>query len=256
MEFKFLKINKQDKVVTIEISRPEALNALNEELLNEIGSCISDLEKDNTNRVIIITGSGKAFIAGADIATMKTYNTPKGFDFGGLGQSVFNKIEKSHLVAIAAINGFALGGGLELALACDMRIASKSAKLGLPEVSLGLIPGFAGTQRLARLIGAGRAMEIIFTADMITAEDAYRIGIINRIVEPSDLISTANTMAASIVSRGANAIREAKRVIREGLDVSFEQGSKIEQKAFGDLFSHPETKEGLSAFLEKRKPNF
>ncbi len=256
MEFKHLKVNKQDKIVTIEISRPEALNALNRDLLLELESCIAHLEEDKTNRVVILTGTGKAFVAGADIAAMKEYDYEKAYEFGGVGQVVFTNIERSHLVIIAAINGFALGGGLELALACDIRVASKNAKLGLPEVGLGLIPGFGGTQRLPRLIGAGLAKEIIFTADMITTEEAYRIGLVNKLVEPADLLTTANAIATSICTRGSHAVREAKRVIWEGLETTQDEGMKLEQKAFGNIFNDKETSEGLSAFLEKRKPNF
>ena len=256
MEFKHLKIKKEEKIVTVEISRPEALNALNRDLLLEIESCIAHLEKDNTNRVVIITGSGKSFVAGADIAAMKNFDYEKGYEFGGLGQVVFNNIEKSHLAVIAAINGFALGGGLELALACDIRVASKNAKLGLPEVGLGLIPGFGGTQRLPRLIGPGLAKEIIFTAEMITAEEAYRIGLVNRLVEADELMNTAKTIANSICLRSPHAVKEAKRVIWEGLATSQDEGMRLEQKAFGFIFNDKETHEGLSAFLEKRKPNF
>lgn len=256
MEFKYLKINKQNRIATIEISRPEALNALNRDLLLELESSIAHLEEDKTTRVAIITGAGKAFVAGADIAAMKEYDYEKAYEFGGTGQVVFTHIERSPIVSIAAINGFALGGGLELAIACDIRIASKNAKLGLPEVGLGLIPGFGGTQRLPRLIGTGLAKEIIFTADMIPAEEAYRIGLVNKLVEPTDLLTTANTMANSICSRGSHAIREAKRVILESLETTQDEGMKLEQKAFGNIFNDKETHEGLSAFLEKRKPNF
>ena len=256
MDYKHLKVNKQDKIVTVEISRPEALNALNRDLLLELESCIAHLESDKSSRVVILTGAGKAFVAGADIAAMKTYDYEKGYEFGGVGQVVFTRIERSSLVVIAAINGFALGGGLELALACDIRVASKNAKLGLPEVGLGLIPGFGGTQRLPRLIGAGLAKEIIFTADMITAEEAYRIGLVNKLVEPADLLTTANAIATSICSRGGHAVREAKRVMWEGLETTQDEGMKLEQKAFGHIFNDKETAEGLSAFLEKRKPNF
>ena len=256
MEFKYLKLNKQNRITTIEIARPEALNALNRDLLLELESCIAHLEEDKTTRVAIIAGSGKAFVAGADIAAMKTYDYQKAYEFGGIGQVVFTRIERSPIVSIAAINGFALGGGLELAIACDIRVASKVAKLGLPEVGLGLIPGFGGTQRLSRLIGAGLAKEIIFTADMIPAEEAYRIGLVNKLVEPADLITTANNIANSICSRGSHAVREAKRVIWEGMETTQDEGMKLEQKAFGNIFNDKETHEGLSAFLEKRKPNF
>ncbi|MBE7412622.1 MAG: enoyl-CoA hydratase-related protein [Leptospiraceae bacterium] len=253
---KFLKIEKKDAVAKVEINRPEALNALNEELLSEIEENTKDLEKDSNIRVMILTGAGKAFVAGADIAKMKDFDSNGGHKFSDFGQRVFNSIQNSDLVSIAAINGFALGGGLELALSCDIRIASTNAKLGLPEVSLGLIPGFGGTQRLSRLVGLGKANELILTGDMITAEEALHFGLVNKLVSPEELLNSANSMAASILKKGTNAVKIAKRVTREGLDKTLPNGLELERIKFGELFETKETKEGLSAFLEKRKPNF
>ncbi|MCE9499461.1 MAG: enoyl-CoA hydratase/isomerase family protein [Leptospira sp.] len=256
MEFKFLKFEIRDGVDIIEIFRPDALNALNEELLIELEKGIIELEKKEESRVFILTGSGKAFVAGADISKMKNFDERGGAEFSGTGQRVFNRIQNSNLVSIAAINGFALGGGMELALACDIRIASNAARMGLPEVSLGLIPGFGGTQRLSRLVGIGKANELIMTGDMLSAEEAYRIGAVNRIASPEELISTSIAMAKTILTRGPRAVRVAKRVIREGLDLAFEKGLELEKKEFGGSFGQAESGEGLAAFLEKRKPNF
>lgn len=254
MDYKFLKLQKKDKLCIVEISRPEALNALNTDLLKEIKSCFIELEKEI--RVVILTGSGKAFVAGADIAAMKTYREKEALEFSELGQSAFDTIEKSKIVSIAAINGFALGGGLELALSCDIRIGSKNAKLGLPEVSLGLIPGFGGTQRLARILGKAIANELIFSGDMFSAEVAFQKGILNRLVEAEELLNESEKLANSILSRGTKAIQVAKKTISDSLDMTSEQGMKLEQKEFSNLFDGTESLEGLSAFLEKRKPNF
>ncbi|MCP5512766.1 MAG: enoyl-CoA hydratase/isomerase family protein [Leptospiraceae bacterium] len=258
MNYQFLKIEKPKVgLVLVKINRPQALNALNVDLLRELENCISEAENDPANRILVLTGEGeKAFVAGADIAAMKEYDQPRAEDFSELGQSVFNKFDQSRLITIAAINGFALGGGMELALSCDLRIGSNKAKLGLPEVSLGLIPGFGGTQRLGRLVGVGRAMEIILSGDMISAEEAYRIGIINRISEPEALMDTVWKLTDSILSRGPIAIQEAKRIIKNGIALSPVEGFRIEKLAFAGLFSGKESKEGLGAFLEKRKPNF
>ncbi len=251
----FIQIEESESVTVMKIKRPEALNALNETVLNEISETVSELEKKKPG-VVILTGEGKAFVAGADIAAMKTYSSAEAEKFAEKGQSVFNQIDQSSNIYIAAVNGFALGGGMELALACDIRIGSDKAKLGLPEVSLGLIPGFGGTQRMTRLIGSGRALEIILSADIISAEEGYRIGILNRLTTADELMNEAVKLAKTILSRGPVAIREAKRVSKRGLDLSLEKGLELEKKAFGALFSGNEPKEGLSAFLEKRKPNF
>jgi enoyl-CoA hydratase len=255
MEYKFLKISKKDKLAIIEISRAEALNALNITLLEEIKSAFLEQEKENT-RVIILTGTGKAFVAGADIASMKEFREKEALKFSELGQNCFQTIEDSKIVSIAAINGFALGGGLELALSCDIRIGSKNAKLGLPEVSLGLIPGFGGTQRLARITGKAVANEFIFSGDMFSAEVGFQKGILNRLVEAEELIPESEKLANSILSRGTKAIQIAKKTISNSLNLSLEKGMELEKKEFSNLFDGSESLEGLTAFLEKRKPNF
>jgi enoyl-CoA hydratase len=258
MNYQFLTIESPLPGATlITINRPDALNALNLKLLQEIEACVADIEKDPQNRIIIFTGSGKkAFIAGADIAAMKQFGTKEAEEFSTIGQSAMNRIDESPLISIAAINGFALGGGMELALACDMRIANNQAKMGLPEVSLGLIPGFGGTQRLTRLLGSGLALEIILSGEMLGAEEAHRIKLINRITSPEDLMETVFSLAKSILSRGPVAVREAKRVAKNGKSLSSIEGYKKERLAFAGLFGGAESKEGLSAFLEKRKPGF
>ncbi|MCB1192739.1 MAG: enoyl-CoA hydratase/isomerase family protein [Leptospiraceae bacterium] len=256
MEFKYLKIERKEDITFIEINRSEALNALNEDVLGELNDCFENLEKEKSNRVAVITGQGKAFVAGADIAKMRDFDPTKAYEFSNLGQSVFNKIDRSHIITIAAINGFALGGGMELALACDIRIASSKAKVGLPEVSLGLIPGFGGTQRLVRLVGTGIACEVVLTGNQYSAAEALQMGIVNKVTEPEELLSEATKMAKAILSRGTNAIQQAKRVIKLGIEDSMEGGLYQEKATFSSLFNTQEPKEGLSAFLEKRKPNF
>ncbi|TGL63783.1 enoyl-CoA hydratase-related protein [Leptospira sarikeiensis] len=257
MSESLIQIQKEGKLAILEINRPSALNALNESVLKELTAAFHSLEKDETTRVVIITGQGKAFVAGADIANMKDLDVSGAEEFATLGQGTFDRIQKSKLISIAAVNGFALGGGLELALACDIRIGSEKAKLGLPEVSLGLIPGFGGTQRLSRLIGYGRAAELIFTGDMIGAEEAYRIGLLNKLVKDGDdLISVAKTIAESILKRGPIAVATAKNTILNGLDTQFAKGIELEKKEFSNLFYGKESKEGMTAFLEKRAPNF
>lgn len=181
-----INITKEGGIAVLEINRPSALNALNEELLIQIKESFQSLEKDGATRVAIITGQGKAFVAGADIAKMRELEAKEAESFSRIGQEAFDAIQNSEIVSVAAVNGFALGGGLELALACDIRVGAEKAKLGLPEVSLGLIPGFGGTQRLARLIGYGRAIELVLTGDMISAEEAYRIGLLNKFVKDGE----------------------------------------------------------------------
>lgn len=246
----------QEGIPVLKISRPEALNALNKDLLVEIRESIKSLEQDVSVKAFLLTGEGKAFVAGADIAAMSKYGEKEALDFSELGQNVFNTLEESRLVSIALLNGFALGGGMELALACDIRYASNKAKLGLPEVSLGLIPGFGGTQRLARLAGTGVAGEWIYSADMFTAEEAFASGVVNRVTEPDKLLEEGIRLAKSIQSRGGKAISSAKSVMRKSLDLGLEEGMKKERVAFSELFEKEESKEGMTAFLEKRKPDF
>ncbi|EPG76463.1 putative 3-hydroxybutyryl-CoA dehydratase [Leptospira fainei serovar Hurstbridge str. BUT 6] len=252
-----INVTKEGAVALLEINRPSALNALNEELLIQIKESFQALEKDGTVRVAIVTGQGKAFVAGADIAKMRDLDAKAAEIFSRTGQEAFDTIQNSGIVSIAAVNGFALGGGLELALACDIRVGAEKAKLGLPEVSLGLIPGFGGTQRLARLIGYGRAIELVLTGDMISAEEAYRIGLLNKFVKDGeDLISVAKQIAQSLLKKGPIAVKTAKKIVQEGLDGPLSKGIEAECKAFGGLFAGKESKEGMAAFLEKRQPNF
>lgn len=255
MTYSNLKTQNQDGILTISISRPEALNALNTNFFNEMDHLLDAVGKDDSVKVIVLTGEGKAFVAGADIAEMVDKNSSEGTRFSLRGQSVFRKMEKLDKPIIAAINGFALGGGLELALACDIRLASAKAKFGQPEVNLGLIPGFAATQRLPRLIGTGNALWLLMTAEMIDAAEALRIGLVQKVFEPEVLMESAMAMAQLITSKGPKAVKKIKKVVREGMEMDFDAGSRLEADEFGSLFGN-EGEEGMRAFLEKRKPNF
>ena len=257
MEFKNVIVEIKEKVGLVKINRPDALNALNTETLGELRKAIHALSFDNeTVRVIVLTGEGKAFVAGADISEMKDMSALKAREFSHLGQGVFNFIASQEKPVIAAVNGFALGGGCELALACDIRIASDKAKFGQPEVNLGVIPGFAGTQRLSRLVGMAKAKELIFTGDMLDAQTAHSIGLVNQVVPADQLMTTCMDLANKIASKGPAAVRLAKTVINKGLQADLSTGSWYEAEAFGLCFATGEPKEGMSAFLEKRKPNW
>jgi len=252
-----LLFEKQEGIGIITVNRPKALNALNRATLVEIDSLFEVLGKDEEIKAIIITGSGdKAFVAGADITEMQQMTGVEGRAWGKLAQAVFHKIENFPRPVLAAVNGYALGGGCELAMACDIRIASEKAKFGQPEVSLGITPGFGGTQRLPRLIGRGRAKELLFTGDMIDAEEAYRIGLVNKIAAHQNLVETAKEMANRIMLRGPVAVTLCKAAVNEGLDVDLESGCAYEAEVFGLCFATADQKEGMTAFLEKRKPVF
>ena len=242
---------------TITINRPKALNALNRETLKEIKAAFTELETGGVIRVCIFTGAGeKAFVAGADIPELKELNLISGKEFVELGHQTFAQIENSKIVSIAAINGFALGGGCEFAMATDIRMASENAKLGQPEVNLGVIPGFGGTQRLTRLVGRGRAKELIFTARIITAEEALRIGLVEKVVPADKLIEEANKLADLIVSKGPLAVQYAKEVINRGADLDLRNANGYEMTAFAALCVSDDKNEGLTAFLEKRAAGF
>ncbi len=257
MKYEILRPEVKDGIAVVTISRPKALNALNTRFFEEMSDYIENVKTDDNVKVIIITGEGKAFVAGADIAEMVNKNQKEGSEFSRLGQKVFRSFELLDKPVIAAINGFALGGGLELAMACDFRTASTKAKFGQPEVNLGLIPGYAGTQRLSRLVGLGDALYLLMTADMIGAEDALRIGLVQKVFEPENLMEETLKIAKNITSKGPKAVKLIKKVVREGLTMDFDEGSELEAKNFGSLFGEGnEGKEGMSAFLEKRKPNF
>ena len=218
---------------------------------------IDDLEKDNDIYAVIITGAGeKSFVAGADIAEMKDLNEEQGREFGTLGNKVFRRLENLNKPTIAAISGFALGGGCELAMACDIRIASEKAKFAQPEAGLGITPGFGGTQRLARIVGIGKAKEMIYTCDMIKADEALRIGLVNKVVPLESLLDEASAMAAKIVANAPIAVRLCKDAINRGLQVDIDKAIEIEAEDFGKCFSSEDQKEGMSAFLERRDKNF
>ena len=256
MEYKNLTVEIKENIGWLKMNRPEALNALNAETLNELDNAIESLYNDDAVNVIVITGEGKAFVAGADIAEMKDMDALQARKFSQTGQNVFAKVENIEKPVIAAINGFALGGGCELAMACDIRIASEKAKFGQPEVGLGVTPGFAGTQRLARICGIGKAKELIFTGDMIDAAAAEKIGLVDKVVPPESLTEEVEKLAKKIAGNGPVAVRMAKNVINRGMDCNLQAGSYYEAEAFGLCFSSNQPKEGMGAFLEKRKPDW
>jgi enoyl-CoA hydratase len=256
MDFKNIIVDKEDGVGIVKMNRPTAMNALNSETLGDLERAFGYLGGSDNVRVIILTGEGKAFVAGADIAEMKDMSTDEARAFSQKGQKVFDLIARIDKPVIAAVNGFALGGGCELAMACDIRIASEKAKLGQPEVNLGIIPGFAGTQRLARLVGAAKAKELIFTGDLIDAQTAHSVGLVNQVVPAEELMDVCMEMAKKIASKGPTAVKLAKKVIDEGIQVNLDDGTTLESDRFAECFAGGEAKEGMSAFLEKRKPNW
>ena len=255
MEYKNLKIEINDRIAVVTISRPEAMNALNTRFFNEMDHFVGEAKENPDIDVIIITGEGKAFVAGADIAEMVDKTPEEGTAFSRLGQHTFSSLEKLEIPVIAAINGFALGGGLELAMGCDFRIASSKAKFGQPEVNLGMIPGYAGTQRLPRLVGLADALYLLMTAEMIGAEDALRIGLVQKVVEPENLMNEVIKIAKTIQSKGPEAIKKVKYVTRHGMQMDFENANELEADYFGTQFK-AEGEKGMKAFLEKRKPNW
>lgn len=256
-EYENLLFEVDSGIGLVTINRPKALNALNAATIYELERLFDELAKDHTVKAVILTGSGeKSFVAGADITEMQSMSAIEGRNWGKLAQAVFNKIENLPKPVIAAVNGYALGGGCEISMACDIRIASEKAKFGQPEVSLGIPPGFGGTQRLSRLVGKGRAKELLFTGDMIDAVEAYRIGLVNKVVAPAELITTAKAMAQRIMSRAPIAVQICKAAVNEGLDTDLESGIAYEAEVFGLCFSTDDQKEGMAAFIEKRKANF
>lgn len=256
MEYQKLIVERQDGIGVIRINHPDALNALNTLVLSELGKAFDAFAADESVEVVVLTGEGRAFVAGADIAEMSAMTAQEGKAFGRLGADVFRKIEMMPQPVIAAVNGFALGGGCELAMACDIRIASSKAKFGQPEVGLGITPGFSGTQRLSRLVGLGKAKELIYTAAIIPADEACRIGLVNRVVEPGALMDEALALAATIASKARLAVRYAKEAINRGIETDIETGIDMETSLFGLCFATHDQKEGMAAFLQKRKPDF
>lgn len=250
-------VEKSNGIAEITINRPKALNALNSETLKELGTAIKEISSTSDIKTVIITGAGeKAFVAGADITEMQSLNAKQGRELARLAQKVFSDIEHMPQIVIAAVNGYALGGGCELSMACDIRLASKNAKFGQPEVNLGITPGFAGTQRLPRLVGKGTAKELIFTTDMIDATEAHRIQLANKVYEASELMDKARELAQKIMSKAPYAVSLAKAAINDGMNMDTESAYKYEADIFGLCFATEDQKEGMKSFLEKRKSNF
>jgi len=248
-----VRIETRDGVAIITVDRPKVLNALNAQTVGEIGEAFEQVRNDEAVKAVILTGGGeKAFVAGADIAELAKMTPITGKATAERGQAVFARIERFPKPVIAAINGFALGGGCELALACHIRLASEKAQIGLPEVTLGIIPGYGGTQRMARLLGKGKALELILTGDRIPAAEAERIGLVNKVVAPEELMNVAMEMAKKIASRGPLAVRAAIEAVMSGSEMPIEEGFFLEATLFGLLASTEDMKEGMGAFLEKR----
>lgn len=254
--FKHILYDFAEGIVTITLNRPQVLNALNSEVFTEMGQVIDRAGKDDLVRVLLITGGEKVFAAGADIAEMSVAQPMDIYRFSAVMHETLGKIEALGKPVIAVINGYALGGGLELALACDLRIASETAKFGLPEINLGIFPGGGGTQRLPRLVGIGRAKELIYTGEMISADTAFRMGLVNRVVPVGQAMDEGKKLAQKLVAKGAVALLLAKVAVNTGLDTDLASGITIERQCFALLFSTEDQKEGMSAFLEKRKANF
>ncbi|WP_027626669.1 short-chain-enoyl-CoA hydratase [Clostridium lundense] len=256
MELKNVILEKDGKIAIVTINRPNALNALNSETLKELDIVVDTLANDDEVLAVVLTGAGKAFVAGADITEMKDLNTVQGRRFGILGNKVFRKLETLEKPVIAAVNGFALGGGCEISMACDIRIASQKAKFGQPESGLGITPGFGGTQRLPRLVGMGMAKQLIYTGDIINAEEALRIGLVNKVVEPEKLMDEAKEMANKIANNAPIAVTLCKAAINKGMQCDIDTAIAYEAEVFGECFATEDQKEGMTAFVEKRDKCF
>ena len=257
MAYDNLLFEVSEKIARITFNRPNVLNALNRKTMDELGDCLKKVRADDEIRVLILTGAGeKAFIAGADINELSQQTPVNGREFTLYGQEIIHRLETLGKPAIAAINGFALGGGCELAMACTLRIASRNAKLGQPEVKLGLVPGYGGTQRLPRLCGKGVAHELILTGEMISAEEALRVGLVNRVVEPGELLATAEAIAKKIIANAPLAVKYAMEAVERGMEMPQEEGLYLEATLFGLCCATQDMREGTRAFLEKRPPKF
>jgi len=252
-----LQIAREGPIALLTVNRPQVLNALNGQTLVELGQAAEDLRRDAATRVVIVTGAGeKAFVAGADISELAELAPAQAQDRALLGQRVFGAVEQMGKPVIAAINGFALGGGCELAMACTLRIAADTARLGQPEVNLGIPPGFAGTQRLSRLVGKGAALDLRLTGRHVSAEEALRIGLVNRVVPAADLLTAARALATELAAKAPLAVRYIIDAVHRGSDVPFAEGAYLEASLFGLAFSTADMREGTRAFLDKRKPAF
>jgi enoyl-CoA hydratase len=251
-----VRLEIEDGIATITMNRPEAMNALNEKVLHELKEAVAQVRDNSSVRVVIVTGEGPAFVAGADIRAMMAKDQIEIREFTRFGHGVLKDIERLEKPVIAAINGFALGGGLELALACDIRLASTEARMGFPEVGLGIFPGLGGTQRATRLLGKGRACELIFTGAQISAEEAASIGLVNRAVPPQQLMADARRLAGRIARQGPIAVGRAKAAINQALQAGLDTGLAFELEAVTLTFGTQDQDEGMTAFLERRKPEF
>lgn len=257
MAYENINYTVENGIATIAINRPKALNALNLATLTELKDVVEKIAVDKAVQVVVITGAGeKSFVAGADIVEMSTKNAVEGRVWGQVGQNIFTEIENLPQPVIAAVNGFALGGGCELACACDIRYASENAKFGQPEVSLGITPGFGGTQRLTRVVGRGHAKELIYTANIIDAQEALRIGLVNKVVPQAELMDTVMKVAKTITKKAPVAVQLAKAAINRGINCDVVTGISYEAEVFGLCFATEDQKEGMKAFIEKRKPTF
>ena len=257
MTFENLLIERDGAVAILTVNRPKVLNALNTQTLDELRRAILELKHDEAVRAVVLTGAGeKSFVAGADINELAVQSPTSGREHAITGQHVLDLIEQMGKPVIAAINGYALGGGCELAMACTLRIAADTAKLGQPEINLGIIPGYAGTQRLARLVGKGRALELLLSGDQITAQEAHRLGLVNRVVPAADLMAEARKLAASLAAKAPIAVRYILDAVDKGLEMPLAQAQSFEATLFGLVASTEDMREGTAAFLEKRKPAF
>src|SRR6185312_12831241 len=256
MPYETLSLAIVDRIATLTVNRPDKLNALNDRVIEELGDAIDAVRADPDVGGVILTGAGRAFVAGADIAQLESHGAVSAKTLAMRGQDVFRRFETSPKPTIAAVNGFALGGGCELAMACHLRIASDAAKFGQPEVKLGIAPGYGGTPRLPRLVGKGNALRLILTGDMIDAQEAYRIGLVNQVVPAGDLLAAAEKTLRGILAMGPLAVRLALEAVDQGLEMTLDEGLLLEANHFGLLAATEDMKEGLAAFLEKRPPRF
>ena len=256
MDMKFVTLSRENRMGIIKINNPIALNALNSQIISELDIVFSEAANDPNLLVLIISGEGRAFVAGADIQEMASLNASEGEAFGKRGSDLFRKIETAEKPVIAAVNGFALGGGCELAIACDIRIAADNAKFGQPEVGLGITPGFGATVRMANLLGAAKAKELIFTGRVIDASEALSIGLVNKVVPAAELMNSTVEMANMIISKAPIAVRLSKKAINHAVDFPTDDSLTFEAKLFGSCFDTSDQKEGMEAFINKRKPEF
>jgi enoyl-CoA hydratase len=256
MAYELLTFDVADRIATITVNRPDKLNALNDAVMDELRTAIAEARRRRDVGAVLLTGAGRAFVAGADIAELADQRAIEGKARAERGQRVFRRFETSPKPTLAAVNGFALGGGCELAMACHMRIASEAAKFGQPEVKLGIVPGYGGSQRLPRIVGKGRALQLLLTGEMIDAAEAYRIGLVNRVVPPAELIPAARALLTTILAQGPLAVAHCIEAVDRGLDMGLDDAIALEASYFGMLSATKDKEEGMRAFLEKRPATF